>query len=83
MRRKPLNVVFDEGVVNHANKIVDQISNSKPLLNDCTINRSEVLRCAMELGLLALQDKIDSQLEKGLSPKGLIKVSNLKAMLRK
>ena len=82
MRRKPLNVVFDEGVVNHADKIVLQIESNDKLHSDSTINRSEVLRCAMEMGLSALQAKVDKQIEEGLSPKGLIKISNIRAMLR-
>lgn len=82
MRRKPLNVVFDEGVVNHADKIVSQIESNDKLHSDSTINRSEVLRCAMEMGLSALQAKVDKQIEEGLSPKGLIKISNIRAMLR-
>lgn len=83
MRRKKLDVVFDEGVVSYADKIVKQIEDSEKMQNDCTVNRSEVLRCAMEIGLSKLQDKVDDQISRGLSPKGLVKVSNLKAMLRK
>lgn len=81
MRRKTLNVVFDEGVTAHADRLVDQISLSDDSI-DCTVNRSEILRCAMDMGLSLLQDKVDSQIKKGMPVKGLVKVANLKAMLR-
>mgnify|MGYP000545429132 CR=1 FL=1 len=83
MRRKPLNVVFNEGVIIHADRMVDQLMDSDTGDSKCTINRSEVLRCAMEIGLTELQNKIDKKMDNGDSPKGLIKISNIKAMLRK
>lgn len=81
MRRKKLDVVFDDGVNSHADRMVDQL---KEVDDDtCSINKSEILRCAMDIGLRSLQDKIDSKIEAGLSPKGIIKVANLRALLKK
>lgn len=81
MRRKKLDVVFDCGVNSHADRIVEQLKGVDD--DTCSINKSEVLRCAMDIGLRSLQDKIDSKIEVGVSPKGIIKVSNLRALLKK
>lgn len=81
MRRKKLDVVFDCGVNSHADRMVEQLENIDD--DTCSINKSEVLRCAMDIGLRSLQDKIDSKIEAGVSPKGIIKVSNLRALLKK
>lgn len=81
MRRKKLDVVFDDGVNSHAERLVDQIESFDD--DKCSVNKSEVLRCAMDIGLRTLQDKVDSKIEQGLSPKGLIKISNLRALLKK
>lgn len=81
MRRKKLDVVFDDGVNSHADRLVEQIESADD--DSCTINKSEVLRCAMDIGLRVLQDKVDSKLESGQSPKGIVKISNLRALLKK
>jgi hypothetical protein len=83
MRRKPLNVVFDDSVNTQAENIVKVISELKRDTNDCTINKSEVIRCALDLGLSALLEKVNQSIEKGASPKSIIKIGNIRAMLKK
>lgn len=83
MRRKKLDVVFNDSVNIHAEKIVKQLNECNTSIESCTVNKSEVIRGAMELGLRIIQDKVDSQIEKGLCPKGVIKIANLRAEIRK
>ena len=83
MRRKKLDVVFNQSVNTQAESIVKQVIECDTSTDNCTINKSEVIRGAMELGLRIIQDKVDSQIEKGLCPKGVIKLANLRADIRK
>lgn len=83
MRRKKLDVVFNQSVNSHAEGIVSQLNDCSFSVDNCTVNKSEVLRGAMELGLRVIQDKIDAQIEKGSCPKGVVKLANLRADIRK
>ena len=83
MRKKKLDVVFDDSVNVQAEKIVLAILESKCDVNDCTINKSEVIRCALDLGLTKLMDKVNKTIEDGGSPKSIIKIGNIRAMLKK
>ena len=82
MRRKKLDVVFDETVNLCAERITKKIMDS---VDDgkCSVNKSEVLRCAMELGLAQLDIDVDKNIEKGTSAVSFVKIKNIKSIFRK
>lgn len=82
MRKKKLDVVFDDSVLINAEKIVRKISEHNNESDKCSVNRSEVIRCAMDIGLRALNEKVDEKIEKKAPVVGLIKVGNMKAMFK-
>lgn len=80
MRKKKLDVVFDDSVLINAEKIVNKISGYEYEGDNCSVNRSEVIRCAMDIGLRALNEKIDEKMKSKAPVVGIVKVGNMRAM---
>lgn len=82
MRKKKLDVVFDDSVLINADEIVSKISEYKSDSDKGSVNRSEVIRHALDIGLRALNSKVDERIENKAPVVGLIKVGNMKAMFK-
>ena len=82
MRREKLNVVFDDNVNLRAEFLADQ-ANKIDLKKDFTINKSMIIRSAMNIGLNALCAKFEEDYKKGTSLKGRVRVEELRAALGK
>lgn len=82
MRKKKLDVVFDENVNYRADDILTIVEDDiKKRNSDHKVSRSVVLRVAMHIGLNALMSEIkDAELNKG-NLSALLKVKDIRASL--
>jgi len=82
MRRKQLNTVFDESVNPIAESILEIVQqNLHEHKKNYTVNRSTILRIAMNYGLHALYSEMGAMDLKGQCVGGKIKIEELRAML--
>jgi len=82
MRRKKLDVVFDDSANEFADHIIEMVRRDiKRRGSDHKVNRSEVMRVAMYLGLQALNNKLLDKHSKGLPMSTSIKMDGIRSSL--
>ena len=82
MRRKKLDVVFDDSVNEFADHIIEMVRRDiKRRGSDHKVNRSEVMRVAMHLGLKALNNKLIDKQAEGFPLSSSIKLDGIRASL--
>ena len=82
MRRKQLNTVFDENVNPRAEAILDMVNqNLSDHGQSMTVNRSTILRIAMNYGLNSLYNDMAVALSDGEPVKGKIRAEELRAII--
>lgn len=82
MRRKKLDVVFDNSVNEFADQIIEMIRKDIDMRgSNQKVNRSEVMRVAMHLGLKALNDKLITETSEKYPMSTAIKIGGMRASL--
>lgn len=81
MRRKKLDVVFDEKVNEIALEIAEKMKeHAKKNGDDKKANKSEIIRCALNIGLAQIKKDMPKW-EESRSMHSMLNIANLRAML--
>lgn len=82
MRRKKLDVVFDEKVNEIALEIAKEFSkDAKESGQDKKANKSEIIRCALNIGLAEIKKEMPKWKEEKGTMHTRLNIKNLRAML--
>jgi len=86
MRKKKLDVVFDDNVTVRSDKLVsfiieDADTHGKEFGKDYKATRSDVIRAALHMGLIELDKKLNEYSDNGTPAYGALRIAGLRAML--
>lgn len=82
MRRKKLDVVFDDSANKFADLICEMVRRDIDRVgSDHKVNKSEIMRVAMYLGLKTLNDKLLDKKSNGLPMSTSIKMDSIRSSL--